>query len=271
MTRRLPKYDSPPVNETLLGLQFDPLPKLLVAHMARFLADLGDGWELAPEVVAVGQLPPLELGEQWGGSALRLQFAGSPGLRLRATDRANDRLLQLENGWFVLNWREIRPGSKYPDYERRKEEFTTLFRAWMEFVRSHELGELRPSVWEVSYVNFIDREPGVWTSVADWHAVLPGLLGPMQFDSVGAVQTLEGRWRFAIGPDASLQIDLQHRARTAAGEDETMLERLVARGPIDPARPETLTRGFDQGHEAIVLTFGEIASEAARKRWGYRS
>jgi hypothetical protein len=270
MSRRLPKYDNPPVKETLLGVQFDPLPRLYVAHLAAFLGGLGEAWQAAPEVPAIGQAPPPELGEQWAGPAFRLQVAGPADLRLRAIDGARDRLLQLENGWMVVNWRELRAGAKYPDYQQRKGEFAALFQMWVEFVRAHGLGEMSLNMWEVSYVNFIDREPGVWTSVPEWHGLLPGLLGPMSLASAGPLQTLEGRWRYAIGVDSHLQIDLQHRARTLAGEDETLLERLVARGPIDRSRPETMAEGFDQGHEAIVLAFGEVASDSARKRWGYR-
>ncbi len=269
MSAPLPKYDSPPVNETLLGVQFDPLPKLLVAHLGTFLARLGGDWQPVPEVPAIGQLPPPEL-DDWAGPALRLQVSGAPGLRLRAIDRVQDRLLQLENGWFVLNWHELRAGARYPDYERRKEQFTELWQAWCEFLQTHALGEMRPRLWEVSYVNFIDRSSGLWSSVADWHAVLPALLGPMSLPSAGPLQTLEGRWRYALGSDAHLTIDLQHRARTASGEDETLLERLVARGFAATPDLEALFRGFDRGHEAIVRTFGEAASEAARKHWKQR-
>jgi len=76
------KFERPPVNETVLGVQFDPLPRLSSAHLGAFWASLGTDWPVvndAPELEQ--QFERFGKGEQWKswesdfGFHSRLSFA----------------------------------------------------------------------------------------------------------------------------------------------------------------------------------------------------
>src|SRR5215467_10507038 len=106
----LPDYDSPPVNEVVLGLTFQPLVSLRVVHFGLI-------WDrVRREYPAVQHLPPLGLEQTmlsqppsgWGD----LFFVP----RVWFLSTAQDRVIQLQHDRFYVNWRSIPGGVAYPRY-----------------------------------------------------------------------------------------------------------------------------------------------------------
>lgn len=260
----LPEFANPPVVETVLGIQFDPLPQLTVFHLGAFWALLGDGWPTLIEVPPLGQAAePTDRDDLWPGGGLEVPAAPSPALlRLRASNAAGDRGLQLENGWFVLNWRKTE--AVYPRYDALRQQFDELFGRFQTFLARQGLGVLRPNLFEVSYINAIPKTP-LWQDVTSWTDVLPGLLGPVRRTSAGSLQTVRGRWVFDLEENRGrLQVHLDHGRNDAEGE--IVLLRLMARGPVSDS-PASWGNGLDLGHEAVVRSFKELTSPAAHQHW----
>ena len=59
------------------------------------------------------------------------------------------------------------------------------------------------------------------------------------------------------------------RKKTGKEEEDLLVLKLTARGPIDPQEGPTLSDGLDIGHETIVCAFRDLASDEALDYWGY--
>jgi hypothetical protein len=145
----LPTFDRPPLRETLLGVQFHPEPALRVQHLGAFLQDLGPEWSAHGERKGLGQIQ-----EPFGAEALRFPtaiqwpFKIEPGMRLLAARRDGTRVLQVENGWLVFNWKHRSP-EPYPTHATLKPEFDAHLGRFVKVVESCG-AEFRPNLWEVA-------------------------------------------------------------------------------------------------------------------------
>lgn len=270
--RLSPDFDRPPLAETALGLQFDPLPGLRLSHLSAFLHshDLEPGSVL--EKHALGQtIEPIGKEELWIGRPLRLEMSDQPPLRLLALIKRSDgeRLVQVENGWLVFNWRAGEDSLPYPRYTEVRREFDSWVERLVAFLGDQGLESPRPNLWEVSYVNVIPQDK-LWTTVQDWNNVLPGLFSRPSGVTCGQLQTAGGRWVFQLGSRGRLQIVVEHGRRESPRVEELLLLKLIARGKVDDGAMDSFQHGLALGHESIVNTFVELASERALKHWGYR-
>src|SRR5262245_55135596 len=101
----LPDYISPPVVETVLGVQFARLPGFTNAHLGAFWKSLD-----ATEWPTVSDAPPLQPQfERFSEAAkwargLQLQLTPIPAGRVQIKNRAGDRMIQVQNGRLHFNW-----------------------------------------------------------------------------------------------------------------------------------------------------------------------
>ena len=262
-------FDNPPVVETVVGVQFAPLANLTSGYYGWFWKQfLDETWVRTSDA---GVLPDQfeKFGDEvvWGVSSIQFGVLSVPLVRVQIFNAKNDRLIQIQNTRFLYNWQKQE--GAYPRYASTRREFDALFARFCDFARTVDLGEVKPNQWEVIYVNHIPKGP-LWNSPSDWKRILPGLLDAgqalpgLRFESVG-------EWHYEIEPRRGrLHIAAQPgRAGTATGPDVLMLQ-FTARGPILEKPGWSLGDGLDLGHEAIVRTFGEMASPEALKLWGGR-
>jgi hypothetical protein len=92
----LPDYETPPVVETVLGVQFERLPGFKNGHLGAFWKSLPRG-----EWPTVSDAPPLEPQfERFEPSArwvrgLHIQLTQDPTSRLQIKNQAGDRMIQI--------------------------------------------------------------------------------------------------------------------------------------------------------------------------------
>src|SRR5215207_4053341 len=114
----LPSFRRPPVVETVLGVQFDPLPAFTNAHLGAFWKTLGPNWPTAQDAPAI----PPEF-EQFGDDrawrmvgSINLKLTSKPPARMQIVNAQGTRMVQLQNGRLLYNW--VGAGSDdYPRYE----------------------------------------------------------------------------------------------------------------------------------------------------------
>jgi hypothetical protein len=100
-----PDYDSPPVVETILGVQFDRLAGFKNAHLGAFwkAVDAGE-W---PSVSDAPPLPPqferFDEGATWG-PGVQFQVTQDPSSRLQIKNRDGDRMIQVQSDRLHFNW-----------------------------------------------------------------------------------------------------------------------------------------------------------------------
>lgn len=264
----LPEYDRPPVVESILGVQFEPLGSLKSAHLGVYWKSLGPEWS------RVSDAPPLEpqferfgASAAWGRLAFQLRLGQTPDVRLQIRNDAS-RMIQVQNGRFHFNWLG---GAEYPRYPRVREEFDAALDHFRRFLAEEGLGEFRANQWEITYVNHIPRGT-VWSSPRDW-----GFFRPLA-NTTGAaegvpLESFGGEWHYEIAPQIGrLHIQWQHGQRSEPEGEDVVILTLTARGPARPTEEAglSLSDGLDRGRDAIVRSFKALMSDEANRFWGLR-
>jgi hypothetical protein len=262
----LPTFERPPLTEVFLALQHDPLKKLRTAHLGEFLRAAGPEWIPQPDTAALGQThEPVGEAVEWmmpGTLAIDIRS----GVRLRASRVSADRMLQVENGWLVYNWLEGQ--QPYIRFEGLRSELEAEIQRWGRYLSDNQIGDLRPNLWEVAYVNVFPKGE-FWSSSADWSRILPKLGAPGQGTS--SFQSFTGKWAYLIAPGIGrLQVSLEHALHGAPEPKECLLLRFVARGPVLDGSMDGYWRGLALGHQTIVTTFPEWLSAAMKEKLGYK-
>jgi len=268
-SQHLPKFRNPPVVETVLGVQFDPLPKFGNAHLGAFWKRLDGDW---PDVSDMPSLEPeferFGEGKGWLAAGLKLKLSQSPESRLQIRNGNNDRMIQVQNGRLHYNWLG-HEGKPYPSFEQVEPDFQKALAAFRQFLAQESLGELRPNQWEVTYVNHIPKG-SVWNDPRDWVGLFPSLAAlPPKASSV-RLESFGGQWHYEIEPQRGrLHVNLVHGWRRKPVEQEILDLKLTARGPVKPADEggPSLDEGLCIGHETIVRSFTELTSAEAHEYW----
>ena len=180
---------------------------------------------------------------------------------------AENRMIQIQNGRLHYNWLG-QGGEEYPRYSRVRPEFDKCLGELERFLADESLGKLRPTQWEVTYVNHFPKGT-VWDDPADWRALFTSL--PQASVSVLPVrlESLGGQWHYEIEPQRGrLHVQLQHGRRSSPNQCEVVIMKLTARGSLGKDSDPGLDEGLDLGREVIVRTFKELTSAEAHEYWG---
>jgi uncharacterized protein (TIGR04255 family) len=263
----LPEFNKPPVVETVLGIQFDLLPTFTNAHLGAFWQSLGEDWPSVSDAPATG--PDYErFGEDqiWARIGFQFRLEQVPPARIQIRNKSNDRMIQIQNGRLHYNWLG-RNGSEYARYQTINEEFAGVVEKLTAFVQKLKLGELRTNQWEVTYVNHLPKN-SLWTGPASWNEIFASPVAlPYQINR-SKLESFSGQWHYAIGDnEGRLHVEILHGREelTVAPPAELLIFKLTARGPI----PKTggWNAGLEIGHRAIVESFKDLTSDAARNFW----
>lgn len=263
----LPDYSRPPVVETILGVQFEPLPGLHNAHLGAFWKTLGEDW---PTVADASPLEPqferFESDGMWQRVGMQLKLLEKPTTRLQIRNRAGDRMIQVQNGRLHFNWLG-ESGGTYPRYDAVREGMLTTFSRFETFVVQEGLGRLRMNQWEISYVNHIPLGT-VWETSKDWTFFLP-LGGTNRLPESLSLSSFAGEWHFEIPPrQGRLHVEWRHGKRMEPEGGEVVVLTLTARGPADTEELMPVVEGLDLGHKTIVHSFRDMMSESVNRYWG---
>ncbi|MEQ9410945.1 MAG: TIGR04255 family protein [Fuerstiella sp.] len=271
-TRRkmqLPHYDNPPVVETVVGMQFSPLPRFTNAYLGAFWQSLRpNDWPSVDDAPLLPmQAEQFAAKAEWS-KALRLQFqlTQDPSSRIRITNSEQTRMVQLQNGRIHLNWLG-RGGDAYPSYESVREEFESLLAHLIRFAGDEKLGTIVPDQWEVTYVNHIPKG-SIWGQPCDWSFfqplnAVPSIEGLIEAESFG------GEWHFVIPEERGrLHVNWQHTKQDDPENSELVRLGLTARGPVDGNDKTSVLTGIDLGHKTIVCAFSKLMSDEANSKWG---
>jgi uncharacterized protein (TIGR04255 family) len=274
MAEPLPKFDAPPVVETAMSVQFvrlQPFPTAIVGWFWKeFLPSLpGDArWEKAVDA------PRLEdsferFGDQekWGRLGFRMSTSPEPN-RVQISRSDNERMIQVQDSRFVLNWMK-QSDAAYPSFRQLSKEFWELFPIFETFAAKAECGPVEQNQWELSYINHIAKDD-LWQSTNEWANVIPGLSFPSAVVAEPTAEPTSLDWRFNFPNERGrLQVNIQNVKKDPTS-DNLMQLVLTARGSINQERGWDLRSGFDLGHEAIVRSFAAMTSSKAQKLWKRR-
>ncbi len=265
----LPEFDNPPVVETVLSAQFEPLAQVRTAHFGLFWNEIKDRFpkteerpplEPAFEVFPEPARPPL---------GLRLEAYESPPIpRFLFTNESGTELVQLQPDRFIRNWRKVGQGDQYPRYEKLRARFQEDFVLFKRFVTTQGVGSIKVNQCEVTYINHIISGEG-WHTYQEVDKIF-NVWRQLEGRYPGPAQTLMFHARFVIAqgdgkPIGRLHADLKSAVRTQDRRPMFVLD-LTARGLLGGDLDF-----LDTGREWVVRSFTAITTSEMHTIWKRRT
>lgn len=265
----LPDFESPPVTEVALSVQFAPLTSLRAAHLGLFWAQFRERF---PQTQEHPPVPPVV--ERFGPLSrpkvgVRLQ-AGIPLPRCWFLNQKGTELIQVQQDRFVHNWRKVGQGDQYPRYEHIRRAFETELATFEGFLLRESLGVLTPTQCEITYINHIDSG-SAWQNHAQLNEVIT-VWSPRYSDSfLSSPEDARIRIRYVIPGDSAEPIGRLHvdfsPGRRLERNDPIFVMTLTARGrPRGKGMPGALAF-LDLGREWIVRGFASLTTQRMHAEW----
>lgn len=169
----LPEFDNPPVVETMLSVQFDPIPGVRTAHLGLLWDAFKDSFPNVDERVPLEPVIerfPANLSSQ---PQIRVEAGESFAIpRLWFVSKSGNELIQVQNNRFSKNWRKTGQEELYPRYESTiRPQFDRDYQSFVGFLEENSLGRPRINQCEVMYLNHIVAGKG-WTEFQDVAKIL---------------------------------------------------------------------------------------------------
>ncbi len=260
----LSTFAAPPIQETYCSVTFAPLklPITLYGPLHDLFRTGYPKFEEHPPIVDRAeeyQVPPAPVPEEY-------EVQTTP--RVWFVSEVEDRLIQIQRDRFIHNWRERIPNS-YPRFSDVFGEFQRGFNLLAEFSAQHNLGDVTPTQFELSYINHVKRwcespkneEMGRVFPDLSWRATLRRQMGDLE------AFHWKGTFRF---PNNSGRLRVGIRSAFIASSLEPLiLFELRAKGIGDDRSPQGMIDWFNMAHVGIVRTFEEMTSaDLQSQEWG---
>lgn len=250
----LPSYKNPPVNEVVCGMQFQTPDNLRIPHVGLL-------WDKFRQEYPIIQHAPPIAGAK--GEILIDSATGIPMERVWFINRADDQLIQFQFDRFYFNWR--RKKNNYPRYSYVIKNFRNVHETIENFFKEFDLGELRPTGYELSYINHIPKGQG-WNTIADLSRVFRDFVWK---DTTRRFlpNPVNIAWQTTFPlPEAKGHLIVSLKQATLVDEKiPLLLLELKARGMSESKNKEALCEWFDLAREWIVRGFADLTSSEVQK------
>lgn len=260
MSSPLPKFNNPPVIETVLGVEFDALYNWQVPHFGLYWQQIRSNYPLSSEA------PPLVSQVEKFGNERQMATQGfrlvqRPEFRCWFLNRQNSWLLQIQDTRFIHNWRKTE--TEYPNYQETRRRFEQEWERWLKFLDKEQINEPLVKQCEVTYVNHIDTN-GQSLCLSDIFPFWTQKEG-QQFlpQSEATIINLS----YVIPPEKGrLYVIIQPIIRNEDAKEMLQIT-LTARGCPESSANSHILDWLDLGHEWIVRGFTELTSEKMHTVW----
>jgi uncharacterized protein (TIGR04255 family) len=267
--RDLPDFLKPPVVETALSLQFEPISGLASPHLGVLWARLRSEFPLIEEHAP---LPPVfEKFDQPSPMEVEVTIEEKPpSPRVWFLDDAKTELIQVQSNRFIHNWRRVEGMEPYPHYEPIRDKFRGEVAVLEEFLRDEELGALAVNQCEVTYVNHVEPA-GVWERHGQLETVLSMWSGLANSSFLPSPEDAGLRMRFVIRdgtgqPVGRLHV-VVHPAWKKADSSPILVLTLTARGAPIGEGMEGAFAFLNLGREWIVKGFADLTRPEMHRVW----
>jgi len=270
MTQPLPEYEKPPINEVVLGVQFEELDSLQTPQLGYIWRSYRDRFPKTKEQ------PPLEPAvEQFGvrtgrRQVMRLMLSPTPRRpRLWFLNEEETQLVQVQQDRFVRNWRKRDNAQEYPRYRNLRGLFQRDFETFRGLVESEQWGTVEANQCEVTYVNVITAGEG-WQDHGELDKVLTVFTRTYSDNWLDKPEEATVNLQFVLGeadePVGRLHIVANPVYHVPTNQPAIRLT-LTARGKPDGEGIDGIMQFLDRGHEEIVRGFTSITTAAMHKVW----
>jgi uncharacterized protein (TIGR04255 family) len=247
---KLPDYENPPVAEVVTGVYFKPVP-LQLPHFG-LLWD-----EFRAQYPKFEEAQPLVPDFSQGDSP---EF---PMPRVWFVTEDDTGIVQVQRGYFMTNWRRVKPSDAYPRYQRVIELYRERLARFEGFLKKHDLPPTEPVRYEMTYVNHIFQGDG-WEKTEDLGLVLPDLSwrrNPGRF--LTNLEGVNSLFTFSL-PDGAGSLRASVRSARRRSDNRPLLNvELTVRGM--PRGGGDAWNWFALAREWIVRGFADLTSEDVQR------
>ena len=258
---KLPEFDNPPLQETILSVEFDRIAEMKIPHYGAFWAAIRSDYPVADTQPPLAPAPS----DSAVPVSLRLSAGDINLARACFTNNHSTMQVQLQNDRFLTTWSRGIAENVYPRYTKTRKNFEEKWEIFRTFLKQEQLPAPRPTRCEITYVNHIGPT-GDWSELprledifAPWSgSQTDGFLQKPNIASVLAQYS----W-----PQGELTVALQPAIRVA---DQKKLVQLIltARLPLrDGTDTPSILNCFDIGREWIVRGFADLTTRTMQSVW----
>jgi uncharacterized protein (TIGR04255 family) len=260
-----PKYASPPVVETVIGVQFPELARFRCVHFGLYQKHLKSrfpDFEDRPRIRPAAEPFPRRLIPP--EPPFQILASGAPG-RVWYIAQSKHELLQVQPDRFMFNWRAQGGSATYPSYDVNSRRFLDEFGGFRKFCADKGVDEPTPELCEVTYVNHILPHPDesavdlfgrVFTGLR-WETT-DGLLSAPEsasFNRVWVIPEQQGR----LYAQANLAYEVPTKRE---------LIRLEITARVNRAQSDQVESALELAHAWVVHGFASMTDlDIQRERW----
>jgi uncharacterized protein (TIGR04255 family) len=262
----LPRFSSPPVIETVLGVEFAPLEKWTVPYFGLLWNDIRDRFpriEVKPPLDS--QIEHFDQPRKPIGA--RFEWLTEPEVRCWFIDSEDRTLMQVQKNRLTYNWRKRDAGDEYPHYDETiRPAFQKLWEQFAAFVARERLGELDILQCEVTYVNHLEIGIG-WNAAADMNKVVACWSGATNGEFLPPPENVAFDTSYRM-PDnkGRLRVSLKPAVRSQDGI-EILQFTLTARGSPAASNALSVLDWLDMGRDWVVRGFADLTSKQMHALW----
>ena len=262
MKKKLPTFQNPPVDETVVGVQFVPLA-ITVPHFGLYWESIKDRYPTFETQLPIVTPPEMQSEQP------NFEFVQDPNfVRCWFSDERKNFLLQLQRDRFLTNWRKIDASDVYPRYEAAvRPRFVQELENLSKFLATFSLGELKPLKVEATYINNIDNGEG-WEAVKDLNRYFPAWCPPPSRFLPSATLADIGLNYDMPGPEGKLAAKLQPVMRVTETKRKFLQLKLTATCKVSGSDLGSILEAVDMCREWVVNGFAELTGPELQKIWG---
>ncbi|MGH6897666.1 MAG: TIGR04255 family protein [Geminicoccaceae bacterium] len=255
--RELADYDRPPVIEVVYGVRFAPLKGWMLPHIGAFWQQVADDFPRCEHAPPIGDTDVID------------PATGLPLPRVWLISDTDDRLIQLQPGRFLFNWRHRESAEPYPRYDTLSKTFFGFLLDFEKFIAKHALGDMEVLEFELTYINHILDQDG-WKFPEHIGRVVDQLAWQDQRHRfLPRPLTMGWQARFPFQDASGALLVKVNPARHVRNGRQLLVVELSARGLPTEAPRDHMEDWFSHAHEWIVRGFEDLTSnEAQRELWG---
>jgi uncharacterized protein (TIGR04255 family) len=250
-------FKNPPINEVACSIQYESQN-----------SDLAPQFEFYEKIKhlypIVTENPPLPyVYDRLSNISSPASPKKIPFARYFFIDSQNSKLIQLQEGRFLFNWRKIDGVSVYPKFEAVFEEFQQNWKVFLDLLDLHKT-KVTINQLELTYVDhiqFSDFNKEQW-SLSDIFCFLQKEPLSGSTDNVS--------FKFSVPVDLlSGHLHLTGQSAIRNTDKKALLVfDTTARGIINQKLP-TIKEWFEKAHDTIYESFINLITDKAKNAWGY--
>jgi uncharacterized protein (TIGR04255 family) len=259
VNQTLPSFDAPPLVETLLGVEFDPIEEWAAPYFGLYWSQIK------------AKYPEFDVRTAIGSPDITLDEFGTVDIPIRCWFYAEEspNLIQIQKDRFLYNWRNYLGNTEYPRYTSNRETFRLEWLRFCDFLKSNEIELPRVKRCEIAYINHIEKGQG-WETMADLPDIFPGFSVNTKNKFLPVPETVDFSLTYLM-PDKKGRLDIElDQVIDSEGGKEILQLQLDATGKPASSDIGDILQWLDFAREYIIQSFVDFTSVKLHDIWKKR-